>query len=439
MISTIFIARQARALLSTLAFLGATALGSTAAYAQDRWVSAWGTAQQLAPMPAPPPMPPRGGKDGKPVPPPPGPSPIAPTPQKLQDQTVRMIVRPTISGSMVRIQLSNASGGEPVIIGQARIARSAAGGATTSGSDQALSFGGMPSITIQPGTVAISDAVPLKVAALELLAISIYLPAETAVNTLHPLGLRTTYIVKGNHAADTTLSSAQTNRSYFWLTGVEVVAPEPAGAIVTFGDSITDGFATTPDSARAWPDLLAERLQRDPRTRQMSVINMGISGNRVRRDGAGLSALARFDRDVLARPGVRWVILLEGINDINIAAIPGIPASEAVNTDQMIAAYTQFIDRAHLHGIKVMGATMTPTEGLWLHTPQTEAIRQALNAWIRTSGRFDAVVEFDAAVRDPAHPARLLARFNPGDNIHPNDAGNAAMAAAVDLATFAQP
>ena len=432
--SKILIVRRAGVLLSMLALFSATA-----AYAQNRWVSAWGTAQQLAPMPAPPPMPPRSSKDGKPVPPPPGPSPIAQTPQELQDQTVRMVVRPTIGGSMVRIQLSNASGGEPVVIGHARIARSIAGGATAPGSDHALGFGGQPSITIQPGTVAISDAVPFKVAALELLAISIYLPAETAVNTLHPLGLRTTYIVKGDHAADTTLSGAQTNRSYFWLTGVEVVAPRPAGAIVTFGDSITDGFATTPDSAHAWPDLLAERLQRDPRTRQMSVINMGISGNRVRRDGAGLSALARFDRDVLARAGVRWVILLEGINDINIAAIPGIPASEAVTADQLIAAYTQFIDRAHLHDIKVMGATMTPTEGLWLHTPQTEAIRQALNDWIRTSGRFDAVVDFDAAVRDPARLARLLPRFNPGDNIHPNDAGNAAMAAAVDLATFAKP
>ncbi|WP_083942931.1 SGNH/GDSL hydrolase family protein [Sphingomonas soli] len=415
-----------------------TIAAAPAAAAQDRWVGAWGTAQQLAPMPAPPPMPRPAGAD-KPAPSPPSaPSPIVPTPASLKDQTVRMVIRPTIGGSVVRAQFSNASGGAPVTIGRARLAKSVSGGGIAPGSDRALSFSGAASVTIPAGAVAVSDPVALEVAPFELLAVSIHLPEETAVNTLHPLGLRTTYIAAGDRTADAALPGAETNRSYFWLTGVEVQAPETAGAIVTFGDSITDGYGTTPDTGRAWPDLLAGRLQADPRTRGLSVLNMGISGNRVRRDGAGLSALARFDRDVLARPGVRWVVLLEGINDINIAAIPGIPATEAVTAEQLIAAYSQFVDRAHLHGIKVAGATITPTEGLWLYSDKTEAIRQAVNAWIRTGGEFDAVIDFDAAVRDPAQPTRMKPAFDPGDHVHPNDAGNAAMAAAIDIGIFAR-
>lgn len=414
--------------------LGALALTlASAAQAQDRWISAWGTAQQLAPMP-PPRLPPRPAGEARPAPPPSGPSPVLPTPERLKDQTVRMIVRPTVGGNLLRIQFSNASGGEPVRIGRAGIAKSAGESAIVAGTSRALSFSGQGAVTIQPGAVAISDPVALDVAAFDLLAVSIHLPDETAVNTLHPLGLRTTYVAKGERTADANLPGAETNRSYFWLSGVAVQADAKAGTIVAFGDSITDGYATTPDTGRAWPDLLAERLQKDARTRHLSVINMGISGNRVRRDGAGLSALARFDRDVLARPGVDWVILLEGINDINFAAIPGMPASEAVTAEDLIAAYMQFIDRAHLHGIKVMGATIAPTEGTWLYSDKTEALRQAVNSWIRTSGKFDALVDFDAVLRDPARPTRLNPAYDPGDHVHPNDAGNAAMARAIDLA-----
>lgn len=409
---------------------------SPVAQAEDRWISAWGTAQQLAPMP-PPRLPPRPAGETRPAPPPPAtPSPILPTPERLKDQTVRMVVRPTVKGGVWRVQFSNASGGEPLRIGRAAIAKSAEAGAIRADTSRALSFAGQADVTIQPGAVVFSDPVTLDVAALELLAVSIHLPEDVAVNTLHPLGLRTTYVAQGERTGDTVLAGADTNRSYFWLSGLAVEADTKAGTIVAFGDSITDGYGTTPDAGRAWPELLAERLQGDVRTRHLSVINMGISGNRVRRDGAGLSALARFDRDVLARPGVRWVILLEGINDINFAAIPGMPASEAVTAADLIAAYSQFIDRAHLHGIKVMGATIAPTEGTWLYSEKTEALRQAVNQWIRTSGKFDALVDFDAVLRDPARPTRLNPAYNPGDHVHPNDAGNAAMARAIDLARF---
>lgn len=407
-----------------------------AARPKDRWISAWGTAQQLAPMP-PPRLPPRSAGDIRPAPPPPAiPSPIVPTPERLRDQTVRMVVRPTVAGAVWRVQFSNASGGEAVRIGRAAIAKSAASGAIQPGTSQALRFAGQVDVTIQPGAVLFSDPVTLDVAAFEQLSVSIHLPDDVAVNTLHPLGLRTTYVAKGERTGDADLAGVETNRSYFWLTGLAVQADTNAGTIVAFGDSITDGYGTTPDAGRAWPELLAERLQADARTRHLSVVNMGISGNRVRRDGAGLSALARFDRDVLARPGARWVILLEGINDINFAAIPGMPASEAVTAEDLIAAYAQFIDRAHLHGIKVMGATIAPTEGTWLYSDKTEKLRQAVNQWIRSSGKFDALVDFDAVLRDPARPTRLTPAYDPGDSVHPNDAGNAAMARAIDLTQF---
>lgn len=424
-------------MLFGLAILIATTVSTTGqSQAERRWVSAWGTAQQLAPMPPPRvPAPASAKTEAQPSVPPPPPQ-IPPTPTTLEDQTVRMVIMPTIGGGVFRLQFSNAMGGEPLHIGRAQLAKSAGSGTIVPRTDRAVRFGGMPTVTVPPGAIAISDPVSLDVAPFELLAVSLHLPVKTTVNTLHPLGLRQTYIAKGDRSSAALLEGAETNRSYFWLTGLEVLAPGNAGTIVAFGDSITDGFATTPDAGRAWPDLLAGRLQQDARTRHLSVINMGISGNRVRRDGAGLSALARFDRDVLARPGVRWVILLEGINDINFAAIPGMPASEGVTADELIAAYAQFVDRARLHGIKVMGATIAPTEGLWLYSEKTEALRQAVNRWIRSSGKFDAVVDFDAALRDPARSTRLNPAYNPGDHVHPNDAGNAAMAAAIDVARF---
>lgn len=427
----------------SLALAAALVLG-TAAQAQQaddgarRWVSAWGTAQQLAPQPAPKMPPPEVMARFKAMPKPPV-SPIPPIPQQFSNQTLRMIARTSIAGNAVRVQLSNAAGAEPLVIAEVHLAKSKGDSRIDPASDHALTFGGQRAVTIEPGQIVASDPVEMAIPAFQDLAVSLYVPGAAKAATVHPLGLRTTYVAAGNAAAAAELAGAATNRSYFWLAGIDVRAAGNARTIVAFGDSITDGFMTTPGASKAWPDLLAQRLQADPRTADWSVINMGIAGNRIRRDGAGLSALARFDRDVLSRPGVSWMILLLGINDINVAAFPNPPEADKVTADQLITAYRQVIAKAHLHGIKVTGATILPTAGLWLYSDQTEATRTAVNAWIRSSGEFDAVVDFDAVARDPAQPSRLRPEFDPGDHVHPNDAGNAAMAGAIELAAFARP
>lgn len=425
---------QASAPILIAAALAALALPVAA---QDRipgaqWVSGWGTALDLAPIPAikAPPPPPAVLKSLSA-----GPQRVVPYPESLQDQTVRMVVQTTMDGAQVRIQLANAFGKPPVLLDAAHIALRLSGAAVQPGSDHALTFGGKSSVIIPPGAIIVSDPAPLAVRAGQELSVSLHLPRETGV-TAHPLGLNSAYLAAGDVAGAPDLGGAQEVRSYLWLAGLEVLAERPRGVIVGFGDSITDGFATTPGTHRTWPELLAGRLHAERGLAGWSVVNMGISGNRIRRDGAGPSALARFDRDVLSRPGVKWIIMLEGINDINMTVIPGMPVEEHTTAEDIIDAYGRFVDKAHLHGLKIMGATLTPTEGLWLYTPESEAMRQAVNRWIRTSGKFDAVVDFDLATRDPADPARLRPEFDSGDHIHPNDAGTAAMAQAIDLAVF---
>jgi len=258
---------------------------------------------------------------------------------------------------------------------------------------------------------------------------------ETVPTTSHPIGLRAAWLAPGNQTDAEHLEKATQFRSYLWLDGIEVRAVPRAATIVAFGDSITDGFSTTPDADRPWPSALARRLgvARGP---PRAVVNMGISGNRVLREGAGSSALARFDRDVLSRPGARWVLLLLGINDIGFSAIAGLPASEKATAEDIIAGQRLLIARARIHGISIIGATLTPFEGVNTYTAEGERMRQQVNQWIRRSGEFDAVVDFDAATRDPGRPTRLRAEFDSGDHIHPNDAGNQAMADAVDLKLF---
>jgi lysophospholipase L1-like esterase len=343
-----------------------------------------------------------------------------------------MVVRTSIGGDRLRLQFANALDLEPVLLGAVHVARHRGNGSIDRASDRAVTFGGKPSVTVRPGALVISDPVDLASPALTELAVSVYLPGPTNTGGRHELGLNTTYIVPGNAVGKASLADNNTNRSYFWLTGIETAAAADATTIVAFGDSITDGFATTADRHQAWPAQLAQRLQNNPGTGHLGVINMGISGNRVLRKRAGASALTRFDRDVLARQGVSWIILLEGINDITWSALPGVPAGEQASAEAIIEGLSQLVARAHAHGIRVMGATLTPMGGLWLFNEDTEAMRQAVNDWIRHSGTFDAVVDFDAVTRDPRQPAQLRPGYDSGDHIHPNDAGNAAMAGAID-------
>jgi lysophospholipase L1-like esterase len=423
--------------LAAVAALGTLAspqrVSAQGAPVHEHWIATWGTAQQLAVETQPPWVepPPRELLTG-----PPQPSPIPPFPPSLADQTVRMVARASVGGRRVRLALSNALAQPPVRIGAVHLALRERDSMIAPASDRTVTFGGRASFTIEPGALVVSDPVDLAVPALAELAVSLYLPEDTGAVTTHALGLNTTYITRGNAVAAESLPGAGTNRTYFWLAGIEVLAAERAGAIVAFGDSITDGFSTTPDVHREWAAVLAARLSGQRATAHWAVVNAGISGNRVRRNVAGTSALARFDRDVLGRAGVRWLVLLEGINDITFSALPRAPDGERTTADQLIEALSQLVDRAHAHGIKVLGGTLTPMGGLWLHNPSTEAMRQAVNRWVRTGGKVDAVADFDAATRDPGDPERLRPDFDSGDHIHPNDAGNAAMASAIDIVVF---
>lgn len=434
------------------------------ASAGEHWVTTWATAQPLAPTtpmfgpgrsgpgaPGPqapgansgaPNAAPQGGRNAAPGgPPQPGRGPAgrggrgpAPLPTSFTEQSVRMILRTSVGGRRVRIELSNMTTASPLQIGAVHIAVHKGDGAIVEGTDRVLAFGGSAAVTIAAGVLVVSDPVDLEVAPLTELAVSVYLPHETSAASNHRLGLHTMYITPGNTTAAATLPESTKMTAYMWLSSVDVLASASTFAIVALGDSITDSQGASVDTNRAWPAVLARRLGTAKATRHIGVVNQGIQGNQVLKDGAGVSALARFERDVLSRAGVKWVILLEGINDINVQGANAGPG--ALTADDLIWGYRQIVERAHMAGIKVMGATVMPEEGVWLANERTEDIRQTVNRWIRTKGNFDAVVDFDAAVRDPQHPGKLRAEFNPGDNIHPNDDGNQAMAEAFDLSVF---
>jgi len=393
--------------------------------AGEHWVTTWATAQQLAPTRLP------FGR-GEPVQPPPA----ARVPATLKEQTVRMIAHASLGGQRVRVALSNALEKPTLRVGAAHVALRANGPAIVSATDHTLTFGGRTSTNVPSGAMVISDPVDLAVPALTDVAVSLYLPEDTGMPTVHPDGMHTAYIAAGDATAAATLTVSATTTAYLWLASVDVLAPASAASVVAFGDSITDGVGATLDSNLAWTSLLAAKLAVGPSGPAFAVANTGLSGNRLLRPGFGVSALARFDRDVLGHAGVRWMTVLLGINDITFPAVPGAAPTEAVTADDLIWGFQQIIERAHRHGIKVAGATIMPVEGVNTYTDAGEAIRQAVNRWIRSSGAFDAVIDFDAAVRDPVHPGRLRAGFDPGDHVHPNDAGNAAMAAAIDVSIF---
>jgi lysophospholipase L1-like esterase len=378
-----------------------------------------------------------------------GASPVAPLPTNttnpgFTNQTVRLIVHTSIGGDKVRVRLSNAFGTSSLVVGAAHIALQASGAEVVPGSDRALTFSGHASTTIPPGALAVSDPVELDVPALSNLAVSIFLPGPTGQATWHSGARQTNYVSPqtGDHTADVVMPVESTVTSWFYLTNVEVKASEETCAIVTLGDSITDGTASTLDANHRWPNFLAERLQ--ARHFKRAVVDQGIGGNRVLHDITGPNAQARLDRDVLAQTGVCSVTLLEGINDIgfphlppaNIANLPPGTDLTDVSADEIIAGHLQIITRAHARGLKIFGATLTPFEGALYFTPEGEAKRQAVNHWIRTSGEYDGVIDFDKATRDPANPTQFLPAYDSGDHLHPSDAGYEAMADAINLRLF---
>lgn len=371
--------------------------------------------------------------------------PGAPPPLTVNQQTVREIIRPTIGGEHLRVRFSNEFGTSPLPLRNAHIALVQKDGSIITGSDRPLTFNGAAAVDIPAGAPMLSDPVEMKVTAFADIAISIYVPRQVTASTFHQLGQLPTRISSpGDFTSAQTIPNATQIPSWFWLSDLELLEPQQASAVVTFGDSITDGFGGKPGEYQDWPDLLAKRLAQAGGPLVLAVDNEGIGGNRILHDGAGVSALARFDRDVLGKPGVSEIILLEGINDIGWPNMrPPATATQAMQkgpfADQVVTAFDiilgmkQLIERAHQHGIQVFGATMTPYEGAGYFTAEGEAVREKVNAWVRTGGAFDGIIDFDAAVRDPQHPTRFREDYQIGDHLHPNAAGYQAMAAAVNV------
>jgi lysophospholipase L1-like esterase len=360
-------------------------------------------------------------------------------PELLRDSTLRQIVHLSVGGSELRVRVSNAFGTQPLHLTAVHLAQpvSAASGEIDAASDRVVMFHGTPDVMIPAGAEYLSDAVALPVTALSSLAISIHYDEPPTGETGHPGSRATSYVVHGDLVSAASLPDAKTVEHWYQVSGVDVVGSEKAAAVVTLGDSITDGHGTTTNGNDRWPDVLAGRMQADKSTRAMGVVNEGIGGNRLLLDGLGPNALARFDRDVLAQTGVRVVIVLEGVNDLGtLTRDHDVSAEEhTALVGRIEGAYSQMIERAHAHGIRVIGATILPYGGsAYYHPgPESEADRQAINGWIRAAGHFDGVVDFDQVMRDPQHPDRLLPAYDSGDGLHPGPVGYKAMGDAISL------
>lgn len=346
-------------------------------------------------------------------------------------QTLRQIVRTSIGGTSARIRISNAFGSAPLTVSDVHVAQRASGSSVTAGTDRTVTFGGQSSVTVAPGAFAVSDTAAFTVSALSDVAVSFYLPNATGAATYHQQGTQTNYVASGDVSGSATLSGTATTGSYAFLTNLDVQNPAAQGSVVTLGASITDGVASAQDSNRRWPNDLARRLSDAGRT--VGVLNQGISGNDLLTDGAGQSALNRFDRDVIGQPGVRWVIFSDDpINDLG----GGNPPS----ADRLIAGLQQLIGRAHTAGISFLCSTLTPFQGAGYWTQKGEDGRQAVNAFIRGAGSgCDGVIDQDTATHDPAAPTRYLPAYDAGDHLHPNEAGLQAIANAVDLSLLGGP
>ena len=352
------------------------------------------------------------------------------------DTTVREIVHVSIGGPQVRVIFTNEFGTDPLTIGAAHVAVSQGGSTINTVSAGGLTFGGRTMITIPPGALVVSDPANVAVPASADLAVSFFLPTQPIHQlSQHGYADQISYTSPGNGVGAKTLDSPTEIRSWPFLKGVDVKAPAHAGAVVAFGDSITDGAYATQNTNARWPDELARRLLADKRTADIGVLNQGIGGNRILHDNAGPSALARFDRDVIAQDGVKYVIILEAINDIGHAYDPGRPY-DVVSADDLITGYIQMAERAHAHGIKAYFATLTPYIGAKYASPAGEEVRQALNKWIRTTNQIDGFIDFEKTAQDPANPSMFLPAYDHGDHLHPGDPGYKAMGDAIDLKLF---
>jgi lysophospholipase L1-like esterase len=412
-----------RAGMAALACVLSTHVGFAQLASGEHWIGTWATADVVRP-------PARSPASGQPAP-------GQQAALSIHNQTLRQIVHVSVGGSHARVLLTNVFGTAPLSIGAAQIALRDKNAKIVAGSNRPLTFSGRTSATIPAGALMLSDSVSLSVAPMSDLAIDLFLPDDLSQANLtsHFGANQTNYIsTEGNFAGIADLPGTATTPSWFFLSRVEVAAPLQTGAIVTFGDSITDGTRSTANTNSRWPDQLAKRLLATPLGAH-GVLNEAIAGNRLLTEGVipfGINALARFGRDVLDQPGVTHVIVLEGINDIGMAPrdTPGPSA------DDLIAAHEQMVERAHEHGLKIYGATLTPYEGAAYFSPAGETKRQAFNTWVRSNKFYDGVVDFDAVVRDPASPTKILAHFDSGDHLHPNDAGYEAMGNAIDLKLF---
>jgi len=392
--------------------------GAQAAANAEVWVASWGTSQQV-PEPQ-----------------------NALSTEDLRDATVRQIFHLSVGGRALRLHLSNAFGTEALHFTSVHVARplSSSSSAIDVASDRPLTFAGITDVEVPPGAEFLSDPLDFPVAPLSDLAVTFHLDAPPARQTGHPGSRATSYYVHGDFVSAANLIEPKHVNHWYQVAGIDVQTGPGGAAIAVIGDSITDGHGATTNGNDRWTDVLARRLQDSPSTRNIGVSNQGIGGNHLLTDGLGPNVLSRFDRDALAPAGVQWVIVFEGVNDLGgLARLDEVTAAEHASlVRRVVAAYQQVIARAHAHGLRVYGATITPYVGsTYYHPgPMSEADRQAVNQWIRTAGHFDALIDFDAVVRDPQHPDQLLPIYDCGDHLHPSPAGFKAMGDAVLLDLF---